>query len=117
MLAKAGLHQLPKEGPVPALRVRSMAMWTTGTTEQEAQVEHRQPHLEASLHSEITELLLAFPARDVLDALSAEHSILEEQQEVRRSQMSVGSAPQVTAWYGTGWAHLPLAASDQSHIC
>lgn len=52
---RPGLKQLPKEGTVPALGVRDMAMWTVGTTGQEAQVnlEHRQPDLEGSLQSEI----------------------------------------------------------------
>lgn len=35
---RPGLHQLPKEGTVPALGVRGMVMWTAGTTGQEAQV-------------------------------------------------------------------------------
>lgn len=52
---RPGLHQLPKEGTVAALRVRGTVMWTVGATGQEAQVnlEHRQLDLEASLHSEI----------------------------------------------------------------
>lgn len=52
---RPGLNQPPKEGTVTALGVRGVAMWTVGTTGQEAQVnlEHRQPDLEASPHSEI----------------------------------------------------------------